>query len=100
MAEGEGEGDDDTKAKVNKWRSVPLVDTCTEVITCVASNHGLQLHLTPWAHSTPSTSDVVTLAISFYAKQSVVFALSARAPSCLSTLASVLCWVSVNYHCV
>ena len=98
MAEGEGEGDDDTK--VDKWRSVPLVDTCTEVITCVASNHGLQLHLTPWAHSTPSTSDVVTLAISFYAKQSVVFALSARAPSCLSTLAGVLCWVSVNYHCV
>ena len=48
----EGEGDDDTK--VNKWRSVPLVDTCTEVITCVTSNHGLQFHLTPWAHSTPS----------------------------------------------
>ena len=47
------EGDDDTK--VNKWRSVPLVDTCTEVITCVTSNHGLRLHLTPWTHSTPST---------------------------------------------
>ena len=80
---------------MNKWRSVPLVDTCTEVITCVASNHGLQLHLTPWAHSTPSTSDVVTLAISFYAKQSVVFALSARAPSCLSTTS----WCAVLGQC-